>query len=249
MRLVNKVVIITGAGAGIGEATAKLFAKEGAKVVCCSQSESAKNVAQKIKKSGRQAIFVQGDVAEKETCESIVNNTISTFGQIDILFNNAGIVLPIDTIHENTEEQWDRVMAVNVRSIFLLSKLAIPHLKKTKGTIVNNSSVLALKGVKNRAVYSASKGAISALTKAMAMDYMDDGIRVNAICPGTTDTPSLARRLSKLDDPIQARKNFTARQPMKRLGTPEELAEAVMFLATNEFTTGINLSVDGGMTI
>ena len=249
MRLENKVAIITGAGAGIGEATAKLFAKEGAKVVCCSQSESAKRVNEEIIKSGGTAVFVQGDVAYEETCENIVNTTISKFGQIDILFNNAGIVLTIDTVHDNTIEQWDRVMQVNVRSIFMLSKFAIPFLIKTKGTIVNNSSVLALKGVKNRAVYSASKGAISALTKAMAMDYMEAGIRVNAICPGTTDTPSLARRLAKLEDPAQARKDFIARQPMKRLGTPEELAEAVLFLATNEFTTGINLSVDGGMTI
>ena len=249
MRLKDKTVIITGAGAGIGKATAILFAKEGAKVVCCSLSDSAKKVSDIIVQSGGTALFVQGDVAKEEVCKTIINTTLSEFGQLDILFNNAGVVLPIDTVHDNTAEQWDRVMAVNVRSVFLLSKLAIPHLRKTKGTIINNSSVLAIKGVKNRAVYSASKGAISALTKAMAMDYMDDGIRVNAICPGTTDTPSLARRLSKLDDPEQARRDFVARQPMKRLGKPEELAQAVLFLATNEFTTGINLSVDGGMTI
>ncbi len=249
MQLKDKVAIITGAGAGIGEATAKLFAKEGAKVVCCSFTESAKQIVEEIISSGSSARYIGGDIADEAVCKKIIENTISNYGQLDILFNNAGIVLPIDTVHDNSVEQWDRVMAVNVRSIFLLSKLAIPHLRKTKGTIVNNSSVLALKGVKNRAVYSASKGAISALTKAMAMDYMEDGIRVNAICPGTTDTPSLAKRLSKLDDPEQARKEFIARQPMKRLGTSEEIAQAILFLATNEFTTGINLSVDGGMTI
>jgi len=249
MYLKGKVAIVTGAGAGIGEATAKLFAREDAKVICCSLSDSAKRVTDEIIRAGGQALFIQGDVAEADVCESIVNTTITEFGQIDILFNNAGVVLPIDTLHDNTVEQWDRVMAVNVRSVFLLSKLSIPHLKKTKGTIINNSSVLALKGVKNRAVYSASKGAISALTKAMAMDYMEYSIRINAICPGTTDTPSLAKRLAKLDDPEQARKDFIARQPMKRLGNPEELAQAVLFLATNKFTTGINLSVDGGMTI
>ncbi|MHA1452018.1 MAG: SDR family NAD(P)-dependent oxidoreductase [Promethearchaeota archaeon] len=249
MRLEGKVAIITGAGAGIGEATAKLLAKEGAKVVCCSLSDSAKRVSDAINESGGSTLFIQGDVADEQVCRNIIESTISEFGRINILFNNAGMVLAIDTVHGNTVEDWDRVMAVNVRSIFLLSKFAIPHLKKTKGTIVNNSSVLALKGVKNRAVYSASKGAISALTKAMAMDYMDDGIRVNAICPGTTDTKSLAKRLAKSDDPEQARRDFVARQPMKRLGTPKELAEAVMFLVTNQFTTGINLSVDGGMTI
>jgi NAD(P)-dependent dehydrogenase (short-subunit alcohol dehydrogenase family) len=249
MRLANKVAIVTGAGAGIGEATSKLFANEGAKVVCCSLSESAKRVVDEITSSSGSALFIGGDVADEHLCKKIIERTISEYGRIDILFNNAGMVLAIDTVHTNTIEQWDRVMAVNVRSIFQLSKLAIPHLKKTKGTIINNSSVLALKGVKNRAVYSASKGAISALTKAMAMDYMEDGIRVNALCPGTTDTPSLARRLSKQDDPEQARKDFIARQPMKRLGTPEEIAEAALFLATNDFTTGIDLSVDGGMTI
>ena len=248
MHLKGKVAIVTGAGAGIGEATAKLFAAEGAKVVCCSLTDSAKNVVKEIKEEGGNAIFIQGDVAEEQTCMKIIETTISHFKKLDILFNNAGMVIP-GAVHENTTEEWDRIMAVNVRSIHLLSKFAYPYLKKSKGTIINNSSVLALKGVKNRAAYSASKGAVSALTKAMAMDYMEEGIRVNAICPGTTDTPSLSGRLAKYEDPEKARQEFIARQPMKRLGTPEEQAHAVLFLATNEFTTGINLSVDGGMTI
>lgn len=248
MRLENKVAIVTGAGSGIGEATAKLFAQEGAKVVCCSLSDSAERVVKEIINSNGTALFIQGDVAEEKTCQKIISKAIDKFGKIDILFNNAGMVIP-GAVHENSVEEWDRIMAVNVRSVFLLSKLAIPYLKKTQGCIIHNSSVLALKGVKNRAAYSASKGAISALTKAMAMDYMGDKIRVNSICPGTTDTQSLSDRLANYDDPEQARQEFIARQPMKRLGTPEELAHAVLFLVTNEFTTGINLSVDGGMTI
>ena len=248
MHLREKVAIITGAGAGIGEATAKLFASEGAKVVCCSLSDSAKRVVNEITQSGGIAFFIQGDVAEEEVAKKIIKKTISVFKRLDILFNNAGMVIP-GAIHETTAVEWDRIMAVNVRSIYLLSKYAYPYLKETRGTIIHNSSVLALKGVKNRAAYSASKGAVSALTKAMAMDYIDDGIRVNAICPGTTDTPGLENRLALSDDPENARKEFVARQPMKRLGSPEEIAHAVLFLATNEFTTGINLSVDGGMTI
>ncbi len=248
MKLKGKIALITGAGAGIGKATAILFAQEGAKICCNSLSDSGSKISKKIKDMGGSAIFIQGDVSNEKEAKSIVENTIDTYGKIDILFNNAGIVLPgsVDTI---STEDWDRTMAVNVRGIYLVSKYAIPYLKKTKGTIINNSSSVAFKGVANRAAYTASKGAVLALTRAMAADYLEDNIRVNAICPGTTDTPSLADRLSKYDDPKEARNQFIARQKMKRLGNPEEIAEGVLFLALNEFSTGISLSVDGGMTM
>lgn len=248
MKLKDKVAVITGAGAGIGEATAILLAKEGAKVCCNSISESALKVVQKIQKFGGDAIFVQVDVSIEEEAKKIIDKTIEAYGKIDILFNNAGIVVggAIDT---TTTEDWDRVMAVNVRGIYLISKYAVPHLKKTKGTIINNSSSVAFKGVANRAAYTASKGAVLSMTRAMAADYLDDKIRVNAICPGTTDTPSLAGRLSKYPDPEAARKDFIARQRMGRLGTSEEIAQGVLFLALNEFCTGISLSIDGGMTM
>ena len=247
MKLKDKVAIITGAGAGIGKATALLFAKEGAKVCCNSISNSASKVVEKIKQEKGDAIFIQGDVSEQKICRKIVEETISNYNNLDILFNNAGIVLP-GSVDIMTVEDWDRTMAVNVRSIYLMSKFAYPHLKKNKGTIVNTGSSVAFKGVKDRAAYTASKGAILAMTRAMAMDYMQDGIRVNCISPGTTDTPSLSKRLAQFEDPIEARKEFVERQPMKRLGKPEEIADGVLYLVLAEFCTGISLSIDGGMT-
>jgi len=248
MKLEGKVSVITGAGAGIGEATAILFAKEGSKVCCNSLSASSLKVVNTIKRSGGDAIFIQGDVSKEEDAKTIIIKTIEKYGKIDILFNNAGIVLPgrIDNI---STEDWDKTMAVNVRGIYLISKYAIPYLKKTKGTIINNASSVALKGVKERAAYTASKGAVLSMTRAMAMDYIEDRIRVNCICPGTTDTSSLAKRLAKFDDPEEARLQFIARQPLGRLGKTEEIAKGVLFLVLNEFCTGISLSVDGGMTI
>jgi len=248
IKLEEKVAIITGAGAGIGEATAFLFAKEGAKVCCNSLSKSALKIADEINESGGEAIFIQADVSKEEGAKEIVIKTIEAFNKIDILFNNAGIVLPgsVETI---SVEDFDKIMAINTRGVFLVSKYAIPYLKKTRGTIINNASVLALKGVKDRAAYSASKGAVVALTKAMAMDLIDDRVRVNCICPGTVDTPSLAKRLAQFPDPEKARKQFIQRQKLGRLGRPEEIADAVLFLALNEFCTGVILSIDGGMTI
>ena len=248
MKLKEKIAVITGAGAGIGEATALLFAKEGAKVCCNSLSESAKNVVEKIKSSGGDALFVQADVSVEEDAKRIIERTVETYDKIDILFNNAGIVLggAIDTI---STEDWDRTMAVNIRGIYLITKYAIPYLKKTQGVIINNSSSVAFKGVKDRAAYTASKGAVLSMTRAMAADYLEDKIRVNAICPGTTDTPSLTDRIkSKGGNFETVREEYTNRQRLGRLGKPEEIAEGVLFLTTNEFCTGVSLLVDGGMS-
>jgi len=249
MKLKEKVAVITGAGAGIGEATALLFAKEGAKVCCNSISGSALKIVEKIKKAGGKAIFIQADVSKEEDAKRIINKTLEAYEKIDILFNNAGIVLggSLDTI---STEDFDRTMAVNVRGIYLVSKYAIPYLKKTKGTIINNASSVAFKGVPNRAAYAASKGAVLSMTRAMAADYLNDEIRVNAICPGTTDTPSLADRIRRIGgDYIKVKQGYIDRQPLKRLGKPEEIAEEVLFLALNKFCTGISLLIDGGMTM
>jgi meso-butanediol dehydrogenase / (S,S)-butanediol dehydrogenase / diacetyl reductase len=153
------------------------------------------------------------------------------------------------SIDNCTVADFDKTMLVNVRGTWLCSLYAIPHLKASKGVIINCSSSVAIKGVANRAAYSASKGAVLSLTKAMAMDHIADGIRVNAILPGTTDTPSLAVRLAQTGDADKARKQITARQPMGRLGRAEEIAEGILLLATNEFCTGTCLSIDGGMTV
>lgn len=249
MKLQGKVAIITGAGAGIGEATAILFSKEGAKVCCNSLSKSALRVVEKINNSKGEAIFVQADVSIEDQAKLIIEKTIEIYGKIDIVFNNAGIVLggAIDTI---STEDWDRTMAVNVRGIYLVSKYAIPYLKKTQGVIVNNSSSVAIKGVPDRAAYTASKGAVLSMTRAMAADYIDDKIRVNAICPGTTDSASLEQRIrNRGGNYEEVRKKYIARQRIGRLGTPEEIAEGVLFLATNKFCTGVSLLVDGGMTM
>ncbi|WXG47640.1 MAG: glucose 1-dehydrogenase [Candidatus Atabeyarchaeum deiterrae] len=248
LRLKGKVAIVTGAGAGIGEATAILFAREGAAVCCVDVAESGSKVTKKIRGSGGKAEFIQGDISKPEDAERIIEKTVAAYGRIDILFNNAGIVLP-GRIDNTSVEDWDKTMAVNVRGIFLLSKYAVPHLKRTKGTIINTASSVALKGVTDRAAYTASKGAVLSLSRAMAMDYISDNIRVNSISPGTTDTPSFRRRVSQSEDPEEAGQQLIARQPMKRLGTPEEIADGVLFLVLNEFCTGTNLSVDGGMTM
>jgi meso-butanediol dehydrogenase/(S,S)-butanediol dehydrogenase/diacetyl reductase len=247
LRLKGKVAIVTGAGAGIGEATAILLAKEGASVCCVDLAESGARVTQRIKDSGGNAQFIQGDVSRAEDAKKIIDKAVAAYGRIDVLFNNAGIVSP-GRIDNTSVEDWDKTMAVNVRSIYLLSKWAVPYLKKTRGTIINTSSSVALKGVKDRAAYTASKGAVLSLTRAMAMDYLEDNIRINSISPGTTETPSFKQRVAAAEDPEEALKQLIARQPMKRLGKPEEIADGVLFLVLNEFCTGTNLSVDGGMT-
>jgi meso-butanediol dehydrogenase / (S,S)-butanediol dehydrogenase / diacetyl reductase len=246
-KLDGKVAIITGAGAGIGEATARLFVKEGASIVGCDISPKAQTVIQSIIDEGGNATFVQGDVSSEEDTQRIVQTALDTYSKIDYLINIAGIVSPgrVDT---HSVEEWDRTMAINVRSVFLLSKFALPALKDSQGCIVNVSSSVALKGVKERAVYSASKGAVMALSRAMAADFVNDKVRVNAICPGTTETPSLQSRIIAFDDPEKAREDFINRQPLKRFGKPEEIADGILFLVANEFCTGTILSVDGGMT-
>lgn len=252
MRVKDKVALVTGAGAGIGKASAILLAREGARVgVADFDASSAETTAEIIKEAGGEAISIAGDVSVESDCVRMVEAVAGRWGRLDILCNIAGVVLG-GVLDQTIDKEWNANMDVNLRSIYLCSKHAIPCMKRVGGgAIVNMASVAGLMGVKNRAAYSASKGGVIALTKSMAIDYVEDGIRVNSICPGTVDSPSLQKRLAAMPDPALARRDFAARQPMKRFGRPEEIAYAVLFLCSDEssFITGTEIIVDGGMSL
>jgi NAD(P)-dependent dehydrogenase (short-subunit alcohol dehydrogenase family) len=229
-----------------------LFSAEGAKVVAVDIDATALSlVAEEVRHAAGTILAIQGDVSRGEDVERVVAAAAESFPAMHILFNNAGIV-PHGKIHDTTEADWDRTMAVNVKSMYLMSHAVIPiFLKHGGGVILNTSSATALRSVVDRAAYSASKGAVLALTKSMAIDYVRDGIRVNCLCPGTIDTPSLQQRLAAFGNPEEARKQFIARQPMGRLGTAEEVAKAALFLVSEDarFITGTAFSIDGGFAV
>jgi len=180
-----------------------------------------------------------------------VAQTIERFGRLDILFNNAGVV-PTGNINATTEETWDRTMAINLKSMYLFCQSAIPIFKKQGGgVILNTASATALRAVVDRACYTTSKAAIVGLTKSLAIDHAPDNIRVNCLCPGTVDTPSLAERIAAFPDPAEARKRFIARQPLGRFGTSEEIAAAALYLVSDEtaYVTGVAFPIDGGLAI
>lgn len=248
----NKVVLVTGAGSGIGRATAILLAKKGAKVAVNSiDSEGGEKTLELVKNEGDEGIFVQGDVSIALDAERMVRETVSAFGKIDILINNAGIVLP-GRVDNMSEEDFDRTMRINVKGVFLVSKYAVLEMKKQgAGVIVNNASVAALKGHVDRSAYCASKGAVLSLSKAMAADYIKENIRVNCVCPGTTFTPAIEEKIKTAEDPEVMKASFVARQPMGRLGKVEEIAHAIIFACCDEaaYMNGSIISIDGGMTI
>lgn len=245
----GKVALITGGASGIGRATALLFAREGAAVSVVDLDEvGGQAVAQMIANEGGQAIFVPCDVSQTADCQRAVQQTVEKLGGLDILFNNAGIIRRASVL-ETSEEEWDWVMAVNVKSIFLLSKYAIPIMAQAGGgVIVNMASGWGLVGGRKAAAYCASKGAVVLLTKAMALDHGEQNIRVNCICPGDTDTPMLrdeAQQLGKSDEQFLAE---AAERPLQRIGKPEDIAQAALYLASDasSFVTGTALVVDGG---
>ncbi len=246
----GKTVIVTGAGAGMGMASAWAFAKQGASLVVNSLSDSALKVCNELKAQGYPAVFVKGDASDAEAAKLIIDTAVNTYGHIDVLVNAAGVVAN-GSVEQCDEETWDNSMKVNVKSVYLSSRFAMPYLRHTKGVIVNITTSVAIKGVPNRAVYSATKGAILSLSRSMAAEYIREGVRVNCVCPGTVESASFKRRVAASSDPEQAMKDFVSRQPMGRLGTPEELAEAILFAASPNvtFMTGSNIVVDGGMTI
>jgi NAD(P)-dependent dehydrogenase (short-subunit alcohol dehydrogenase family) len=247
--LKGKRALITGAASGIGEATALLFAREGAAVsVVDLDVEGGRSVVSRIQAEGGRAIFVRADVTRAGDCKSAVEDTVSTLGGLDILFNNAGIVRRA-TVLELSEGDWDQVMAVNVKSAFLLCKYAIPVMAQAGGgVIVNAASGWGLVGGPRAASYCASKGAIVQLTKAMAIDHGPQNIRVNCVCPGDTDTPLLRREAEQLGEPTDRFLAQAADRPLGRIGTPEDIAQAVLYLASDaaSYVTGTALVVDGG---
>jgi meso-butanediol dehydrogenase/(S,S)-butanediol dehydrogenase/diacetyl reductase len=247
MRLEGKVAIITGGGSGIGRATAELFAREGASVVVADyKADAGSEAMQAIKDAGGEAIFVEVDVSDSVQVQKMVQTSLDTYGGIDILFNNAGVLI-FGTILETEEEDWNRLMAINLTGAYLCSKAVIPHMiERGGGSIINASSSTGAHDVApNIAAYVTSKGGVTLLTKAMAVDHAKENVRVNAIAPGPTDTPMLRDNMSP-----EELKAFAATFPMKRLGRPEELAYAALFLASGEasFVTGAILAVDGGQT-
>lgn len=252
MPFAGKSVLITGAGSGIGRATALLFAKSGARVAINNVSlQKGNEVMELIKSICAEACYAPGDISVAETARAVVEKTVTAFGKLDILVNNAGIVIG-GRVDNTSEEDLDRTLRVNVRGTFLVSKYAVQEMKKRDGgVIVNVASVAAIKGIPDRAAYSASKGALVSLTKAMAADYIKDNIRVNCVCPGTTFTEGLAERIKASPDPEAALAEFVRRQPMGRLGKEEEIAHAILFAACDEaaFMTGSIITIDGGASI
>lgn len=256
MELNGKVCIITGGSEGIGKATALLLAAKGAHVTITGRTKTKlEAVVAEGAEQGLSLDYFVGDVSNETDCAALVKHVVETHQRIDILFNNAGI-LHGGMTHETSTEVWDAIFNTNVRGTFFMSRQVLPHMvERGEGCIVNNSSIVGLKAVPGLAAYNASKGAITQLTKSMALEYADQGIRINAVCPGTCETPLIDKSRAEmvgagLDQETIAgvTQRFINYHPMGRFGKPEEIAHAVLFLCSSEntFMTGTMLSVDGG---
>ncbi len=251
-RFVGKGVIVTGGASGIGKATAERFLGEGAKVAIVDMSrKNVEATAKEFKRKGYRPIMIIGDVTDSKDVKRMVREARTKLGSIDVLFNNAGILVE-GTIEQVSEEDWNKIMAVNVNGPFLMTKEVVPvMLKQKKGVIVNNASCSGLVGDRNAIAYNTSKGAVVLMTKCMALDYCTKNIRVNCVCPGEINTPMFRQEAKARNMPIEEyRKVMGECHPIGRLGEPVEVANAVLFLASEEasFITGTAFSVDGGYT-
>lgn len=251
MRLAGKASVITGAGSGIGRAAALLFAREGAKLVAADiKLPAAVETVEMIRQVEGEARAVEVDVSRAAGVQRMFQETLEMYGRLDVLVNNAGYGFA-GTVEETDEVDWDRLMAVNLKGVYLGCKYAVPIMRRQGGgVIINTASVVAMVGIENRAAYCASKGGVAALTRAMAVDHVRDGIRINCVAPGTVDTPYFTEIFARSADPAALRRELEVRQLMGRLARPEEIAYAMLYLASEEssFVTGSMLVVDGGMT-
>jgi len=243
----GKSVIVTGGTSGIGLVTAQLFASSGANVIITGKNREKGQKALALIKGKGNIEFFKGNVASSVDTEKLMSLAEKKHGGLDILVNNAGVYLA-KKIDETSEEEWDWIMNTNLKGVYIVSKYAIPLLKKSKGCIVNVASVSGLVGVRNEAAYSASKGGVIQLTKAMALDYAGDGIRVNAVCPGDIETPMMWEALNRVEDKNLAVEKDKALHPLGRFGKPEEVAKLILYLASEDaaFITGSAFSIDGG---
>jgi NAD(P)-dependent dehydrogenase (short-subunit alcohol dehydrogenase family) len=249
--LFNKVTVITGAGSGIGRATALLFAKKGAKVVVVDlDAKEGSKTVDSIKGDGGEATLVVADVSKASNVQRMVKTILELWGRLDILVNNAGIFTE-GSVVETTEEDWNRVLGVNLDGVFLCMKYCIPEMiKGGGGVIVNVGSEAGLVGIRNQVAYNVSKSGVIALTKSTALDFAENNIRVNCLCPGRVLTPLVEKVISDSEDPEATRRVLSDDRPLKRMGTPEEIAAGILFLASDEapYATGTILSIDGGYT-
>jgi meso-butanediol dehydrogenase / (S,S)-butanediol dehydrogenase / diacetyl reductase len=249
MRLRDKVTIITGGKSGIGLATARRFSQEGAKVVVADVRDAQQEV-ETIAANGHEAMFVRTDVASESAVRELIRQAVGKYGRIDVLVNNAGIELAKSATDTN-EEEWDRLMGVNLKGVFLCSKAAVAEMRRTGGgVIVNVASELGLVGAANIAAYCAAKGGVVQLTRAMAIDHAADNIRINCVCPGPIKTPLLDRIIESSADAEKERQITVEKTLLNRLGQPEEIASVILFLASEEssYMTGSVVVADGGLT-
>ena len=250
-RLSGKMAFITGGGTGIGRACALLFAREGAKVaVAARRREKLDAVAQEIIAEGHEALAVECDVTRKASVEAAVGAAEERFGTLNVIVNNAG-ALHVGTAEETSEEDWNRVIAGNLTGTFLVSRAAVPALRRAGGgSIINIGSYLGLVGIKQRAAYCASKGGVTILTKAMALDHAAEKIRVNCICPALVETEMALGAMARMPDPAAYRRLRESQIPMGRAGKPEEVAQLAVFLGSDEsaWMTGNAIALDGGST-